>query len=275
VLDANKRKAYLARIDALAAHARQATATTDSAPEKAELLLKWLHGGALKADGYQKLDSDLGTVLYKGTFNCLSSAVLYNILGRRLGLDLRAVIEPGQEGHAYSVLYDGGRGLKVETTDGRGFNAQRKPAKGQREVGEVGLVAAIYTNEAGERLREKRYLEAVRAAFGAVGVTSDRLTLTNTRAAFNAWSDALVAAKRYEGAVTVATAGLRFAPDDGDMKRIAAARWNDWAMTFAKSKNPDWTRAKRILERGLAEVPAETLRHNIKVCEERLRLQGR
>src|SRR5262245_24745392 len=107
VTDAAKRRKYLERIDTLEVEARRATATVKTPSEKGQLLLKWMHGGPLKPKGYKILDSDLGTVLDRGTFNCLSSVVLYHVIGgRRLGLPLGAVENPGTRGHVWAVIHD-------------------------------------------------------------------------------------------------------------------------------------------------------------------------
>jgi hypothetical protein len=109
-------------------------------------------------------------VLDTGLFNCVSSAVIYNILGSRLGLNLRAVEVPD---HVFSVLYEGARHGDVETTTGAGFNPARdrfrvsrllretgfvyipeSHPEERREVGEAGLVAIIYYNHGVEEARQ-------------------------------------------------------------------------------------------------------------------------
>ena len=61
------------------------------------------------------------------TFNCVSSAVIYNIIALRLGLDVRAIEVPD---HAFSIVYDGTAHMDVETTTPLGFN----PARDQIEA---------------------------------------------------------------------------------------------------------------------------------------------
>src|SRR5262249_13051670 len=90
VSDAAKRKEYADRLDALEKEARNAVAGAGTPFEKGEKLLRWLHDGPLSG-GCRGGQTDLHTVLDSKTFNCVSSAVLYNVLALRLGLDARAI----------------------------------------------------------------------------------------------------------------------------------------------------------------------------------------
>src|SRR5262249_39818919 len=184
VTDAAKRKHYLARLDKLEAGARKATAGAKTPFEKGKKLLAFLHAGPM-AKGYDRDQSDLSALLDSGKFNCVSSALLYNVLGRRLGLDLRAVEVPE---HVFSVLYDGRKRADVETTNPRGFNPSRVPLtaaqakkKGvvylresypdrRREVNELGLLAIVCYNRGVALAREKRYQESVLAGFRALSL---------------------------------------------------------------------------------------------------------
>src|SRR5262249_13997235 len=114
---APRREACLDRIALLQKQARAALARARTPAQKAEQLLRWLHAGAMKK-GYQKQQSSLAVLLESGKYNCVSSAALYVILARRLGLDVRAVEAPE---HAFAVLHDAGREIDVETTSARGF----------------------------------------------------------------------------------------------------------------------------------------------------------
>ena len=161
ITDAGKRKAYLSKLDNLETGARAAVSAAKTAFEKGEKLLTWLHGkdGPL-GKGYAAQQTDLSVILDSGTFNCVSFATLYNVLGRRLGLDVRAIEVPD---HAFSILYDGTNNADVETTTSSGFNPARDQAAQEqfekrtgfryiadshrdqrREIREAGLVAIVY-----------------------------------------------------------------------------------------------------------------------------------
>jgi hypothetical protein len=121
---AEQRKAYLERMATIEAEARRATTAAKDPFAQGQALLKYLHSGPM-AKGYSAAQTNVSTILDTGKFNCVSSAALYNILGRRLGLDMRAVEVPD---HAFSILYDGTAHADVETTTAAGFNPARNKA---------------------------------------------------------------------------------------------------------------------------------------------------
>ena len=276
VTDAARRKAYLVKLDTIEKDARQAIASAKTSAEKAEKLLKFLHAGPMKG-GYQSKQTDLHVVLDTGKFNCVSSAVLFNVIGRRLGLDLIAVEVPQ---HVFSVLRDGDRKLDVETTNARGFNANgQKTAKSKdryagkrREVNELGLASVIAYNHGVAMVEEKRYHEAMLANFRALSLDS-----TNPGAAQNAladfvnWGADLSEKGKYEEALAVMAAGLELSPKDRDMQNNRKAVYDSWANSYMK-KN-DWAGAIGVYEKGLAQLPGDShLKNNLAYCKQE---QGR
>ena len=175
-----------------------------SAFAKGQKLLDLLHAGPL-AKGYEAGQTDVSAILETGTFNCVSSAALYNVIARGLGLDARAVEVPN---HAFSILYDGSQHADIETTTKGGFNPSRD-AKAQeefskltgfayipdsnrderREVGETGLVAIIYYNHGVDLMNAKRYHEALLANFRAMSLDKEfDSAVKNALAALANWS---------------------------------------------------------------------------------------
>src|SRR5205823_1597931 len=116
VTDGAKRRAYLNRIDDLEHQARAALAGATTPAQKGEQLLAWLYGptgpiGPVSgASKYVERQSSLAVLLDSGTYNCVSATVAYNVIGRRLGLDVRAVEIPD---HVFSVVYDGPKNFEV------------------------------------------------------------------------------------------------------------------------------------------------------------------
>src|SRR5262249_10584219 len=153
--------------------------------ERGDALLRWLHREAL-SKGYHSTQTDLSVLLDQQSFNCVSSAVIYNIIGQRLGLDVRAIEVPD---HVFSVLYQGTTHMDVETTNPQGFNPSRDPREiekfekltgfryipdthrdQRREITETGLAAVIYYNKGVELGKAKRHQDALLAYFRAMSL---------------------------------------------------------------------------------------------------------
>src|SRR5262249_39241424 len=102
--DSGRRAKYVERLGPLGAGARAAGAGDGEPWARGEKLLRFLHAdGGPFAKGYVSKQTDLPAVLDDKTFNCVSSALLYHELARRLKLDVRAVEVPD---HAFSIVYD-------------------------------------------------------------------------------------------------------------------------------------------------------------------------
>ena len=271
VIDAGKRKDYLKRLDALEAGAKKAVAGAKIPFEKGEKLLAWLHAkdGPL-AKGYVAHQTDLSAVLDTGTFNCVSSAALYIALGKRLGLDLRAIEVPD---HAFAILYDGTNHADVETTTPSGFNPARDDAaraefekrtgfryipdshrNQRREIGEAGLVAIIYYNHGVTLTGQKRHHEALLANFRALSLDREFASaVKNALAALGNWSNELSREGKYESALNVLLTGVELAPKDATLLHNSKVVWGEWAEASAKAGKDD--EALAILRRAATAVP--------------------
>jgi len=231
VTDASKRKGYLATIDLLEAQAKRAVAGSKTDSEKGEKLLAFLHAGPMKK--YAKDQTSLSVLLDTGNFNCVSSAVLYNVLARRLGLEVRAVELP-RHSHAFSLLRDGERDVDVETTNAKGFDPKRKKteaaaqAKNRREVKTAGLVAIVAANRCGFLAKEKNYSEAVRAGLCARGLDRELKGVENNfQVALGSWCRDLADDGKIEEALAVLEKNgepLNAGAKHDEMKGIYAVR---------------------------------------------------
>jgi len=261
VTDATGRKGYLAKLDRIEAEARSATESAKTPAEKGERLLKFLHAGPMKG-GYVSKQTDLHTLLDDGTFNCVSSAALYNVIGRRLGLDLAAVEVPE---HVFSVLRDGDRRIDVETTSPQGFNPKGvKTPKGatpadryagkRREVGELGLAAVIAYNHGVGLAEGKQYHEALLANFRALSLDpTNPGAANNALAGFVNWGLELSEAGKYEEALAVVAAGLEAAPKDAALANNRKAIWQHYAAARTKAGETD--AALEVLRRAAKAAP--------------------
>jgi tetratricopeptide (TPR) repeat protein len=287
-----KRKTYATRLDWMTESAKKAIAGGKSPETKADLLLRWLHGGTM-AKGYKLNQTDLHTILESGTFNCVSSAVLYNVIGRRLGLDLRAVEVPD---HAFSILYHGGKSADVETTTPVGFNPARdKAAQAQleattgfryipdshrdqrREVGEAGLVAIIHYNHGVEHSKAKRHHEALLSYFRAMSLDPEFASaVKNALGELATWSVELARAGKFDEALLVCGAGLELAPQDYILVTNRKAIWIEWADSLMRAGKDD--EAIALLRKAADATPsdAEYFKHQqaglyIRIGEERIK----
>lgn len=268
VTDSAKRKEYLAKLDKIEADARKALDGVKTPREKAERLLKFLHDGPMKG-GYESKQTDLHAILDTGKFNCVSSAALYNVIGRRLELDLIAVEVPQ---HVFSLLRDGDKKIDVETTNAKGFDPKAKGkdryAGQRREVEELGLASVIAYNHGVAMLEENRFQEGVMASFRALSFDPNNPTAAkNALAGFTKWSLELSDAGKFEEALTVVATGLQLSPKDSTFLNNSKAIYDTWADSFMK-KN-DWTGAIKVYEKGLARFPGDShLKNNLAYCKQ-------
>lgn len=269
VADPARRTAYRARIDALAAAAAAPLAGADTPEAKGTRLLGWLHERAF-AGGYAAGQTDLPPVLDGGTFNCVSSAVLYTILARRLGLDARGVQVPD---HAFGVVYAGTRHFDVETTTPRGFDPARDPAAvaefaartgfayipdsdrdRRREVTDAGLLAMVWYNHGCRLAADGDHRAALAAYFRALGLDRELAAAAkNALVSLAAWALAEGAAGRFDTGRAVARAGLDLAPNDPRVRYAHARVWADSAEAEAGRNGLDAGLA--VLRQAAGEVP--------------------
>lgn len=269
ILDVDRRKKYLDRLDRVTEQARQAIEDADTPYQKGELLLKWLHANVMKA-GYEKHQTDLSVLLDTGKFNCVSSATLYNIIGLRLGLDLRAIEVPD---HAFSIQYVGTKHADVETTNASGFNPARDPrilqrftretgfnyiperhADKRREVTNIGLMALTYYNHGVTNSENEQYAAALVDYFRALSLDPEfPSAIQNVLSTLHHWSGDLSKAARFEKALNVVSIGLRLAPDDHRFRHNQKALWQAWAL--AEIENDRRAAALAILARAAKALP--------------------
>jgi len=269
IADAAERRKYLKQIDRIAMRAVAAVASAKTPNEKGERLLRWLHQNVMRS-GYEANQTDLARVLASGKFNCVSSATLYNIVGRRLGLDLRGIEVPD---HAFSILYVGSKHVDVETTNSHGFNPARDPrilerfkeqtgfhyipdrhADKRREVTDTGLLALTCYNHGVLHSEEKQYALALADYFRALSLDPEfPSAIQNALSVFANWSNELSENAEHERAVRVVTTGLRLAPEDQNLLHNRKAIWQRWAL--AEIEGNRRTAAIDVLTQAAEQVP--------------------
>jgi len=198
VTDPARQKHYFAQLKQIEAGCKQATANTKNAEARARALGAYLLKEPMHA-GYESRQSDLAVLLDTGKFNCVSSAVLYNMMAPRVGLQVRAV---SISGHVFTRTLD----FDVEPTSGKVYpldDRNRRALKMEskndnplapfnhqlfREMGNAGLLSSMYNNLASDFGKEHRYEEAVAAYLKGACLDPGNIGLVyNLRVMFGSW----------------------------------------------------------------------------------------
>ncbi|MDR2701353.1 MAG: hypothetical protein LBB72_02855 [Spirochaetaceae bacterium] len=169
-----KAAAYLDRIN-LAVTELAAAELSEVKKERGEYVLTFLHKRFLKS--YSELQTRVDEIFVSGKYNCVSSAVLYMVLGLSVGLDVGGV---KTKDHAFATVTAGTEVIDVETTNQYGFDpGNRKefqdafgkttgyayvPLKNYKDRAAINgaeLVSLILSNRIAMLERGNRFAEAV------------------------------------------------------------------------------------------------------------------
>lgn len=112
---------YVARIDGYLAELPSFMAQAADPSARADGLLAFLHRRLLR--GYRSDATTIDGILDTGSYNCVSSAVLYLIAARSQGLNVEGV---QTSDHAFCVVHLPERDVDVETTNPEGFDPGTK-----------------------------------------------------------------------------------------------------------------------------------------------------
>jgi hypothetical protein len=236
------------------AAAKDAAANADPAAQ-GEAILGYLHERVFKA--YGENATTLDGILDKGLYNCVSSAVLYMLAAKSLGLEVEGV---RTSDHAFCSLLAGNRRIDVETTNAFGFDPGNKKefkdsfgratgyayvAPGgygdRKAIGDRALIGLILSNRASMLEYAGRFVEATR-----LGVDYDELCRdADSRDFLDARINNLVAyfesRRDYEQAEKVARAAAEAFP--GEARLIALARAAAYNKAAAHARVGDWAGA--------------------------------
>jgi hypothetical protein len=178
--------AYMDRINAAAAELAAAPDLPLDTMARGEYVLTFMHRRFLKS--YLEHQTRLDEIFVSGRYNCVSSAVLYMVLGLSVGLDVDGVMT---KDHAFvTVSVPAGR-IDVETTNPYGFDpGNRKefqdafgkatgfayvPARSYRDravINGIELVSLILSNRISELETRSRFIEAVPLAVNRAALLS-------------------------------------------------------------------------------------------------------
>lgn len=205
--------------------------------ERARAVFEFLHQRILTGS-YDADCTELSRTLDEGTYNCVSSLLLYRALCQRLGLDMIAVETPG---HSFAVLIDAHEApLEIETTcpdwfelsDAGRRRRQLRAGTGpqhdsddhreaaRRQLSGPALVAIVYYNRAIDLLRRGSFAEAVAANQMALRLDPASVDAReNLLATLNNWALDLFDRGDREQSLAVLRFGLAAAPDHGKLHR--------------------------------------------------------
>jgi hypothetical protein len=171
----NLSQANLEKIRAAVETLNKSNEMPSSGREKAEFILTYMHSNILKS--YSLYQTRIDTIFSNGSYNCVSSAVLYMILCTSAGIDVSGVVT---KDHALAMVHINGEDIDIETTNRYGFDPGNKkefndqfgrttgfayvPARNYRDrqtIGKIELISLIFNNRISDHERQNRFSDSV------------------------------------------------------------------------------------------------------------------
>lgn len=248
--------------------------------KRAEYILQWLHKNFLSR--YAQSQTRIDVLINKRTFNCVSSAVFYNIIARKFGLKVKGVVV---KEHAFSQLQLSKKKIDIETTTKYGFNPGGKRAQfdesgkligfvyipknhyRQRvEIGDREMLSLIYANRARALTDKNQYAAAV-----ALLYRSWRLA-GNLPDSQESWISGLInyisnlqEQKRFSDALYIVREAQNDLPDNTKLAESRAGIYVNWG--YEASRCGRYDEAIKALKEGLSLFPKHPLlRQNLKAA---------
>ena len=198
-----------------------------SPKQRARIVHQFMHAEMLTG-GYNKHSTSVAGALRSGSFNCVSSSILFRCLCSELGLKTRVV---ETSGHVWMRIVGPQRSADLQTVDVqttvarwqdatqrdpqhkvRTSDAAHKPSKARRpgrEVGELELVAMIFYNRGVDLLHQRNYVAAARMNCIALALDPpNRSARANLLASLNNRSVQLTEQEEFVAAREVLLRGL-------------------------------------------------------------------
>jgi hypothetical protein len=194
------------RLTSLIRRFRDEVSDVNGQAELAERTLAFLHKSLFT--GYSVTQTRVDTALQTGIYNCVSSAVLYLVVARSVGLSVSGVRTPD---HAFCAVMVDGQAVDVETTSPLGYNPGAKKeftdsfgkvtgyayvppgSYGNRQsIGEKELLSLILYNRVAEYGDGRSYRDAIQpavSAFTLMGTEETRQLLAIAAQNYVVWLD--------------------------------------------------------------------------------------
>ncbi len=225
-----------------------------SGEEKAQRIFAALHDQLLKK--YKFTAYSFAGLLDEGLYNCVNSAILFNLALNRFDIDTVGVIV---KFHTFSRLRVNGRTIDVETTNRYGFDPDKKKtlydkfgkAAGvvmvpksnygnQREVSNRDMLAVLLTNISVNRIKEGRLRRAVVLNVAAWQISPHLpIVRNNTEHALVTLIKSITALSQYERALKIPAAMKTAAFPEKITDRLTSFVYSHWTADRIKAKKYD------------------------------------
>jgi len=245
---------YQADIEDLFAQVALVAAGSDDPAVRAEKILLFIHEHLLKA--YDVRQTRIDVLLEEGSFNCVSSAVLYLLLCRSIGLKVWAVRTAD---HAFCRVQAGKTAYDVETTCPAGFNPGSKkefkdefgkvtgfsyvsPANytGRQEVEERGLLALILFNRVAFLSEEREYGAALGPAVDAYALLGDEESYDRLIVAFSNLASWYGLHGEYRRGVELIIQAADVVSHNSTLIKVQSDLLHNWVIDLVESKKLEY-----------------------------------
>jgi len=240
--------------------------------KRAEYILEWLHKHFLSR--YSQNQTRIDVLIAKRTFNCVSSAVFYNVIARKFGLKVGGVVV---KEHAFSQLQSPKKKIDIETTTRYGFNPGGKRAQFDKSgkligfvyipknhyrqrvaIGDKEMLSLIYSNRARALTDKHRYAAAVALLYKSWRLAGN---MPNSQ---EAWVGGLInyiaslqKQKRFADALYVISATQKDLPNNKELTESHAGVYINWG--YEASRCGRYDEAINALKEGLTLFPKHPL----------------
>ncbi|WP_372369039.1 tetratricopeptide repeat protein [Candidatus Uabimicrobium sp. HlEnr_7] len=267
ITDKNLARKYVNKLESIYRSIRKHLSRQSSEKNKARYLLLYLHKYHLKH--YDIASSNLIALLDRGIYNCVSSSLLYNIMAKKLGLNVRGVEAPE---HCFSIVYNKEEDpWDIETTSPAGFDAAHTKNLSQVQVHTNGYVvnktlrremtvdkqvAMIYYNRGVALAKKKKYIASTVEYFKALLIDNNFYTACqNTIVNFAYYSRKLNKAGKIDRALQMLYLGLELAPNDKNLLNDLNVLFRNSAIDLIQKKKYDT--ATKLLTKARTYFPKE------------------
>jgi hypothetical protein len=243
-------------LDLVAGFQSQGKAARDPAILGARIL-EYLHAGPLRR--YDLHQAEIDVLLDEGTFNCVSSAVMYLVLARSAGLAVGGIRTAD---HAFCTVTAGSRTIDVETTNRYGFDpGSRKeftdsfgrvtgfaytPPSNYRDrtpIGERGLLALLLFDQVAFATDRGDYAAALGPAISAWTLSADELARSTLVTALSNYAIGLSRDLRFEEAVAFLEESAGAFGGNAELQRLRRDFLHNQAVALMESGELDGAEA--------------------------------